>query len=185
MFRLQKSFVIAALFAASSSLVGCVTAEETHAATDRKIEMATELPKEYVQGQKTLEVAQKFLYAAGSGDGATLSELMTDDFVWHNEGDNRLPWIGNWEGKETVLGTFMPAFGSALETTSWTTDYSMASGDQAIFMGTMSAKAKNTGVDTGKFSWAVRVNVVDGKVKSWNWFEDSFAVSKAYNAENK
>ena len=50
-------------------------------------------------------------------------------------------------------------------------------------MGTMSVIANNTGIDTGKFSQAVRLHVVDGKVKSWNWFEDSFAVSKAYNSQ--
>ena len=108
---------------------------------------------------------------------------MVDDFVWHNEGDKSLPWIGTWEGKDTVLNTFLPAFGAGLKTTSWTTDYSFANGDQAVFMGTMSATANNTGVDTGKFSWAVRVHVKGDKVKSWNWFEDSYTVSKAYNAK--
>lgn len=143
---------------------------------------AAELPVAYVQGQDTLKTAQSFLEAAGGGDMKTLSNLMADDFVWHNEGDPSVPWIGNWEGKQTVLTKFLPAFGGGLKTTSWTTDYSMASGDQAIFMGTMSAIANNSGADTGKFSWAVRVNVENGKVKSWNWFEDSFAVSQAYHA---
>lgn len=142
-----------------------------------------ELKESVVEGQKTLAVAQSFLEAAGSGDMDTLSALMAEDFVWHNEGDDRLPWIGNWEGKETVLNDFLPKFGAGLKTTSWTTDYSMAMGDQAIFMGTMSAIANNTGQDTGKFTWAVRVEVKDGKVMSWNWLEDSYAVSKAYNAE--
>ncbi|EGR0753505.1 nuclear transport factor 2 family protein [Vibrio sp. 10N.286.52.C3] len=145
---------------------------------------ATDMDKSKAeQSAKTLEVAQAFLWAAGSGDMEQLSTLMADDFVWHNEGDGSIPWIGNWESKETVLNTFLPRFGAGLKTTSWTTDYSFANGDQAVFMGTMSAIANNTGADTGKFSWAVRVQVVDGKVKSWNWFEDSFAVSKAYHTE--
>lgn len=135
------------------------------------------------QSDQTLAIAQSFLEAAGSGNGDKLNELMSDDFVWHNEGDSNIPWIGNWEGKEKVFGEFMPAFGAGLKVTSWTTDYSFSKGDQAVFMGTMSAIANNSGVDTGKFSWAVRVNVVDGKVKSWNWFEDSFAVSKAYHSK--
>lgn len=181
MSKFQTFLAFAAILLVSTTLTACGAKNKTHQTSERNTEITTELPKDYVQGQKTLDVGQKFLMAAGSGDGETLSNLMTDDFVWHNEGDDSLPWIGNWEGKQTVLGTFMPAFGGGLETTSWTTDYSMASGDQAIFMGTMSAKAKNTGEDTGKFGWAVRVNVVDGKVKSWNWFEDSFAVSKAYH----
>ena len=133
------------------------------------------------QSDQTLNVAQSFLEAAGSGDGKTLNELMADDFVWHNEGDSTIPWIGNWEGKEKVMGTFMPAFGAGLKVTSWTTDYSFSKADQAVFIGTMSAIANKTGIDTGKFSWAVRVHVENGKVKSWNWFEDSFAVSKAFH----
>ncbi|MEE1674925.1 nuclear transport factor 2 family protein [Agarivorans aestuarii] len=132
---------------------------------------------------KTLETAQAFLWAAGSGDMEKLDSLMSDDFVWHNEGDSNIPWIGNWQGKETVLNSFLPKFGAGLKVTSWTTDYSFANGEQAVFMGTMSAIANESGIDTGKFSWAVRVHVVDGKVKSWNWFEDSYAVSKAYHAK--
>jgi ketosteroid isomerase-like protein len=135
------------------------------------------------KSEETLRVAQAFLAAAGSGDMKALGDLMTDDFVWHNEGDSRIPWIGNWEGKNTVLNEFMPKFGAGLKVTSWTTDYSFANGNQAIFVGTMSAIANKSGVDTGKFSWVVRVHVEGGKVKSWNWFEDSYAVSKAYHAK--
>jgi ketosteroid isomerase-like protein len=135
------------------------------------------------QSAVTLKTAEAFLAAAGSGDMATLKKLMTDDFAWHNEGDSSVPWIGSWEGKEAALNDFMPKFGAGLKTTSWTTDYSFANGNQAVFMGKMSATANNTGVDTGKFSWAVRVHVENEKVKSWNWFEDSYAVSKAYHAK--
>ena len=134
------------------------------------------------QSDRTLEIAQSFLNAAGSGDGKTLNTLMSDSFVWHNEGDSRIPWIGNWEGKEKVMGSFMPAFGKGLKVTSWSTDYSFSNADQAVFMGSMSAIANNTGNDTGKFTWAVRVHVENDKVQSWNWMEDSFAVSKAYNS---
>jgi ketosteroid isomerase-like protein len=132
---------------------------------------------------KTLETAQAFLWAAGSGDMEKLQQLMADDFIWHNEGDSNIPWIGHWESKNKVLNTFLPRFGAGLKVTSWSTDYSFANADQAVFMGSMSAIANESGIDTGKFSWAVRVHVEDGKVKSWNWFEDSYAVSKAYHAK--
>ena len=135
------------------------------------------------QTQQTLQIAQSFLEAAGSGDMDALNGLMAEDFVWHNEGDKSVPWIGTWEGKETVLNQFLPTFGAGLKTTSWATDYSFAKDDQAVFMGTMAAEATNTGESTGTMSWAVRVHVVDGKVKSWNWFEDSFAVSRAFRGK--
>lgn len=136
-----------------------------------------------VNPAKTLETAQAFLWAAGSGDMKKLQTLMADDFFWHNEGDASIPWIGNWDSKEKVLNTFLPRFGVGLKVTSWSTDYSFVNGDQAVFMGSMSAIVNESGADTGKFSWAVRVQVEDGKVKNWNWFEDSYAVSKAYHAK--
>ena len=177
MIRTTFSLIIAGLF-----LVGCST--PTSIASDTSSESNTESQEiQMDQTPQTLQVAQSFLEAAGSGDMDTLSQLMTDDFVWHNEGDKRVPWIGTWEGKETVLNEFLPMFGGGLKTTSWTTDYSFAKDDQAVFMGTMAAEATNTGESTGTMSWAVRVQVIDGKVKSWNWFEDSFAVSRAFQGQ--
>ncbi len=167
----QHFFNCSLLAAATLALAACSVPTPTESLTQEADE----------QSQATLKTAEAFLMAAGSGDMETLSQLMTDDFVWHNEGDATVPWIGTWEGKETVLNTFLPTFGAGLSTTSWTTDYSFANGNQAVFIGTMSAIAKETGVDTGKFSWAVRVEVVDGKVQGWNWFEDSYAVSVAYH----
>ncbi|MEP1143291.1 MAG: nuclear transport factor 2 family protein [Henriciella sp.] len=170
---------VAALLAAPLILGACSAGDGSSTADAAPAE-----PIAVDQSAATLETAQAFLGAAGSGDMQTLQSLMTDDFVWHNEGDVTIPWVGGpWEGKEVVLNEFLPAFGAGLTTTSWTTDYSFANDDQAVFMGTMSAIANNTGVNTGEFSWAVRVNVVDGKVKSWNWFEDSYAVSVAYHSE--
>lgn len=170
--RLYMLFVAIPLFTACSPDTTAQATDETHSSTT-----------ETTQSDATLAVAQSFLQAAGSGDMETLSSLMADDFVWHNEGDPSVPWIGNWEGKQTVLETFLPAFGAGLKTTSWTTDYSFANGEQAVFMGTMGAIANNTGKSTGVMSWAVRVHVVGGKVMSWNWFEDSYAVSNAYQQD--
>ena len=174
-----KSIVILAACGVALSASACNNSSQSSTSDST----ATEIPTAYLEGQETLKVAETFLTAAGGGDGETLNSLMADDFVWHNEGDETIPWIGNWEGKDVVFGQFMPAFGAGLKTTSWTTDYKFASGDQAVFMGSMSAIANNSGAETGTFSWAVRVNVVDGKVKSWNWFEDSFAISQAYHGD--
>ncbi|WP_375276428.1 nuclear transport factor 2 family protein [Alteromonas australica] len=132
------------------------------------------------QSNQTLETAKAFLWAAGSGDMKTLDALMTEDFVWANEGDGRIPWIGTWEGKDVVMNEFLPAFGGGLKTTHWSTDFSFASGSDAVFMGTMSADVLKTGKNTGQFNWAVRVHVENGKVKRWTWLENSFAVSQAY-----
>ena len=179
---MMTSWKAITLAAAGFCLSACGPSDTGSAAPSTPTTVTADLPADYVEGQETLKVAEAFLNAAGSGDMETLSGLMADDFVWHNEGDATIPWIGNWEGKTIVLNEFLPAFGTGLKTTSWTTDHSMASGDQAVFIGTMNAIANNSNVETGEFSWAVRVHVLDGEVKSWNWFEDSYAVSKAYHA---
>ena len=62
------------------------------------------------QSQQTLAVAKAFLDAAGRGDSTKLGELMTDDFVWHNEGNTDIPWIGDWQGKQTVLKHIFTGF---------------------------------------------------------------------------
>ncbi|MEM8984932.1 MAG: nuclear transport factor 2 family protein [Pseudomonadota bacterium] len=170
----MKNVVISATVLATILVTGCQPASDSSqivrdAAADT-----------HEEGETTLAVAEKFLGAAGSGDMETLSSLMTDDFVWHNEGDSSVPWIGTWEGKDLVLNEFLPKFGAGLAVTGWTTDYRFVNGDQAAFMGTMSADAKNSGKSTGTMNWAVRVHVVDGQVKRWTWLEDSYAVSSAY-----
>lgn len=175
MIRTTATLMLAGLFT-----VGCSPQVNTESNTESNTG-TQEVQVE--QSQQTLQIAQSFLEAAGTGDMDTLSGLMTDDFVWHNEGDKRVPWIGPWEGKEAVLNEFFPAFGAGLEVKSWTTDYSFSKEDQAVFIGTMDAEATNTGESTGPMSWAVRVQVVDGKVKSWNWFENSFAVSRAFQGQ--
>ena len=47
--------------------------------------------------------------AMGSGDMEKMSALMADDMVWHNVGDETLPWIGGTSGKDNIfkfLGEF-------------------------------------------------------------------------------
>lgn len=178
--KLSLALILASLAVSACATEG-VIATTAGAETQSGAEASTELS----QSDATLATAQAFLWAAGSGDMETLKDLMVDDFVWHNEGDSSVPWVGGpWVGKEVVLTEFLPKFGAGMTTTSWTTDYSFAKGDQAVFIGKMSANLNNSGADTGEFSWAVRVHVEDGKVKSWNWFEDSYAISKAYHAES-
>ena len=51
-----------------------------------------------------LERARAGYEAFAKGDMATVSELLSDDIVWHNGGNNILS--GDYEGKEAVLGFF-------------------------------------------------------------------------------
>lgn len=131
--------------------------------------------------QASFETVMAFMTAMGSGDMDTMSSLMADDMVWHNEGDQTLPWIhGDIVGKEAIFD-FLPVFSSNLQTTKWENSDAFASGDTVAVFGVMAATATATGQNTGDFTFALRAKVRDGQLVLWHWFEDSFAVSQAYH----
>ena len=132
--------------------------------------------------QATFDTVMAFMGAMGKGDMDTMSSLMADDMVWHNEGDKSLPWIGSWEGKEAIF-RFLGIFGQNFQTTEWQNEDAFAFGDTVAVFGRMNAITTKSGKATGQFTFALRARVRDGKIVLWNWFEDSFAVSRAYHGK--
>lgn len=135
------------------------------------------------QSDETMQIAQAFMGAMGKGDMETMTSLMHDDMVWQNSGDKSLPWIGPWKGKKVILEKFMPLFGQNFKTIKWEPNDGFASGDTAAFFGQMMGLLTKSNTETAEFTYALRVKVKDGKVILWNWFEDSFEVSRAYHAK--
>jgi ketosteroid isomerase-like protein len=132
------------------------------------------------ESQATLDVVMGLMGAMGSGDMDAMNALMADDMVWHNEGDPSVPWIGPWDGKEEIIG-FLGVFGENFQTTKWENTDVLASGDTVAVFGNMNGITTASGKEIGDFTFALRAKVRDGQVVLWNWFEDSFAVSKAYH----
>lgn len=130
--------------------------------------------------QASFDTVMAFMDAMGSGDVAAMDKLMADDMVWHNEGDTRLPWIGETVGKENIF-EFLGVFASNLSVTKWENEDAFASGDTVAVFGRMNGTTTNSGQDVGEFTFALRAKVRDGQVVLWNWIEDSFAVSQAYH----
>ncbi len=130
--------------------------------------------------QASFDTVMAFMGAMGSGDMATMNNLMADDMVWHNEGDANLPWIGETVGKENIF-KFLGVFSSNLQVTMWENEDAFASGDTVAVFGRMNGTTTNSGQEIGTFTFALRAKVHNGQVVLWNWFEDSFAVSQAYH----
>ena len=130
--------------------------------------------------QASFDTVMAFMGAMGNGDEETVAALMADDMVWHNEGDPSLPWIGVWNGKDAIF-EFMGLFGSNFQTTAWENTDAFAVGDTVAVFGNMNGITTRSGKETGPFTFALRARVRDGKVILWNWFEDSYAVSRAYH----
>ncbi len=161
-------------------MIGCKTDKEQSpsVATSDKVVLDE-------SSEQTLGIALKFMEAMGNGDMETMTALMHEDMVWHNEGDKSLPWIGPWNGKKAILEEFMPLFGANFQTVKWEPNDAFANGDTAAFFGRMIGKLSKSNQLTEEFTYALRVKVKDGQVILWNWFEDSYAVSKSYHSVSK
>lgn len=130
--------------------------------------------------QASFDTVMALMGAMGGGDMDAMGALMADDMVWQNEGDRTVPWIGPWNGKEEIF-KFLGIFSSNFETTMWENEDAFASGDTVAVFGRMNARMTKSGKETGDFTFALRAKVRDGKVVLWNWFENSYAISQAYN----
>ncbi|MEM6304205.1 MAG: nuclear transport factor 2 family protein [Pseudomonadota bacterium] len=131
--------------------------------------------------QASFDTVMAFMAAMGESPDA-MSPLMADDMVWHNEGDQSIPWIrGDIEGKEEIF-EFLGVFGAGLQTTKWENTDAFALGDTVAVFGVMNGITTKSGTEIGDFSFALRAKVRDGQIVLWHWFEDSFALSQAYHA---
>ncbi|MGQ7843529.1 nuclear transport factor 2 family protein [Granulosicoccus sp. 3-233] len=130
--------------------------------------------------RQSLDTVMAFMEAMGGGDMDKMSALMADDMVWHNEGDKSVPWIGPWKGKEQIF-EFLGIFSKNFQTTQWENTDAFASADTVAVFGRMNAIITESGAETGEFSFALRAKVRDGQVILWHWFEDSYAISRAFH----
>lgn len=130
--------------------------------------------------QASFVTVMAFMGAMGGGDMETMSTLMADDMIWHNEGDTTLPWVGETVGKEEIF-KFLAVFSENFQVTKWENTDAFASGDTVAVFGRMNGITTHSGDAIGEFTLALRAKVRDGQVVLWNWFEDSFAVSQAYH----
>lgn len=151
--------------------------------TVKDSEEVNEAVKLAEQSQETLNIANSFMAAMGSGDMEKMKSLMHEDMVWDNSGDSSLPWIGPWKGKQAILEDFLPSFGKNFVTKKWEPTDGFASGDTAAYFGQMIGLLTKSNKETEEFTYALRVKVKDGKVILWNWFEDSYEVSEAYHSK--
>ncbi len=142
--------------------------------------LATSASAQSDDSQATLDTVMAFMGAMGGGDMQAMSDLMADDMVWQNEGDPSVPWIGPWNGKDEIFA-FLGVFSENVQTTLWENEDVMAEGDTVAVFGRMNLLMTASGSETGEFTFAMRAKVRDGQVVLWNWFEDSFAISRAFH----
>lgn len=177
----MKQFLIISLLSMGLFL-GCASDNKKTPSTNTEKTTHNDMEKsKEKQSKATMNIAMKFMDAMGKGEMETMMSLMHEDMVWQNAGDANVPWIGPWNGKKTILEDFLPKFGTGFKTIKWEPNDAFANGDTAAFFGQMIGELTNSNQQTKEFTYALRVKVKDGKVILWNWFEDSYEVSRAYH----
>ncbi len=174
----MKNNLIIILVAAFMT-VSCNTSSNKNA-KEKVVAELNKVEKLAKKSQETLDIANAYMAAMGKGDIAAMNNLMHEDMVWQNAGDSEIPWMGPWNGKKAILEKFFPAFGKGFITKKWEPTDSFASGDTAAYFGQMIGLLTGSNKETNEFTYALRVKVKDGKIILWNWFEDSYEVSKTY-----
>ena len=154
---------------------------KTHHVEDWATAMKQLSPKQGKASNEAMDIANAFMAAMGEGDMEKLMSLLHEDMIWQNAGDSAVPWIGPWNGKKAILEDFMPKFGAGFKTIKWEPNDVLSKGNTAAYFGQMIGELTNSGQQTKEFTYALRVKVKDGKVILWNWFEDSFEVSRAFH----
>jgi hypothetical protein len=172
-------------FAIVSMFLSCDMARKEGGKSKKNFEIEvneiSEIEQLAKQSQETLEIANAYMAAMGKGDMETMENLMHEDMVWQNAGDSSLPWVGPWNGKKVILEEFFPAFSKNFVTKKWEPTDAFASVNTAVYFGQMVGLLTNSNKETEEFTYALRVKVKDEKVILWNWFEDSYEVSKAFH----
>ena len=130
--------------------------------------------------QGSIDTVMAFMASMNEGPEA-MKRYMADDMVWHNEGDTTIPWVhGGIKGRDAIF-EFLGVFSGGLQTKKWENTDVFASGDTVAVFGVMNGITTHSGKETGDFSFALRAKVRDGRIVLWHWFEDSFALSRAYH----
>ncbi len=177
----MKNIIVIFILSFLMVLVGCDFTKTQPSNDNKQIGQNLRENNMDTQSKATLDIAMRFMDAMGKGEMETMMGLMHEDMVWQNAGDPNVPWIGPWKGKKAILEDFMPKFGAGFKTIKWEPNDAFAKDDTAAFFGQMIGELTNSGQQTAEFTYALRVKVKDGQVILWNWFEDSYEVSRVYN----
>jgi ketosteroid isomerase-like protein len=108
--------------------------------------------------------------AFGRGDLGFILDRVTDDVRFVSHLDPRVPWAGQFHGKDQVAGYFQ-AMGSAVEVIDHPVVSLTAQDDRVIARGEVSFRVRQTD-RPGSSSWVYVFCLDQGKITSFEQFND-------------
>lgn len=132
--------------------------------------------------QDNLQTIHRVYDAFEKGDVEGVVSMLTDDVRWTTPGpQDVIPYAGERKGHDQVTGYF-EAFGGTAETTAFEPRTFLAQDDTVVVLGHYTLRIVKTGkvVDN---DWVHAFELTDGKISSFEGYEDSAAVVAAFTAE--
>jgi hypothetical protein len=117
------------------------------------------------------EQVKKIFEAFGRGDVGYILDQLADDARFVSHLDTVVPWAGDFKGKEEVA-RFFQALGGSVEVTGHPVNSLVAQGDTVVAMGDVSFQVRETG-KAGSSSWVYIFKLADGRVQSYDQFNDA------------
>jgi len=127
------------------------------------------------------QVVQHYLDTFFEKDVDKTLDCLTEDVVWKVQGAPDVPTIGVRHGREQVR-EWMALFPPHFQPLDFKVERIFESGDQAVLTGHFTHRILSTGKEfTSDF--AVICSVRDGKVSSYNFIEDSYALWRSFQPD--
>ncbi len=128
----------------------------------------------------TRDIVEQFLQRLGAADADGLGDLFAESIDWRVAGNTELPWVGTRSHRSEVPAYFRTLW-TGLELGKSTVDLDgiLVDGEDAVLLAHFSHVAAPTGkrFDTDV---AMRLTVSDDKLVRLHLYEDTWAVSTAF-----
>ena len=121
--------------------------------------------------QANEQLVRNLYDAFGRGDIQTMLNALADDVDWYDPGPPAVAHAGRYRGREDVL-RFFSRIGESLEIETFQPTEFIVQGDRVIALGSIRAKAKQTGLVYDN-EWAMSWTLRDGRVTKWQIYEDT------------
>lgn len=124
------------------------------------------------------QVVQHYLDTFFEKDIDKTLECLTDDVVWKVQGATEVPTIGVRHGKEEVRA-WLALFPVNFESLAFDIERTFENGDQVVITGFVKHRILVTGREFAS-DFAAICSVHDGKISSYNFIEDSYALWRSF-----
>jgi ketosteroid isomerase-like protein len=117
------------------------------------------------------ERVNRVFEAFGRGDVEYILDQLADDVRFTSHLDPKVPWAGQYSGRDNVAQYFQ-ALGGAVEVTDHPVTALIAQGDTVVATGDVSFRVRETG-KAGSSSWVYIWKLANGQIQSYDQFNDT------------